>query len=217
MVKFYKFKEIEIYSPKYRQQLRKALETTMSVCIASTSALVINPLTTKIRTARAAQYNENSLLAVHGIGEIRTFLLKVSKYREDKQINFLDARAPIKYLISTWKTGNCEHQAFYLAALLRQQNIPALIYDIEDIKHTVVITKEFLLDPWIGDMFALTDIDFLGDFYNSTLNMNASWLNLLLSNQNFFFHERLNKETLKQYFAPQNEENVLKAGCCVLF
>ncbi|WP_322783744.1 hypothetical protein [Legionella sp. PATHC035] len=217
MVKFYKFKEIEIHSPKYRQKLRKALETTMSVCLASTSALVINPLTAKIRMERAAQYNENSLLAVRGIGEIRTFLFKVSQYREDKQINFLDARAPIKYLMSTWKTGNCEHQAFYLAAILRQQNIPALIYDIEDIKHTVVITKEFLLDPWIGDMFALTDIALLADFYNSTLNMNASSLNRLLSNHNFFFYEHLNQETLRHYFAPQNEENVPNAGCCVLF
>ncbi|CAM2852387.1 Uncharacterised protein [Legionella steigerwaltii] len=216
MVKLFANKKVEINPPEYRETLRKALETTMSVCIASTSALVINQLTAKIRAERMAQYNENSFFAVHGIGEIRTFLFKVSKYLEDKKIDFLDARAPIKYIMSSCKAGNCEHQAFYLAALLRQLKIPALIYDIEDIQHTVVITKDFLLDPWIGEIFPLADMD-LCEFYNSSLNMKASWLNQLLSDKKFTIQDQLNKEMLSQHFVQQNEEKAISVGFCTLF
>ncbi|KTD69214.1 MULTISPECIES: hypothetical protein [Legionella] len=216
MVKLFDNKKAGIDPLKYRNTLRKALETTMSVCIASTSALVMNQLTAKIRAERMAQYNENSLIAVQGVGEIRTFLFKVTKHLEDKKMSFLDARAPIKYTMSRCKAGNCEHQAFYLAASLRQQKIPAWIYDIEDIGHTVVITKDFLLDPWIGDIFPLAGTNF-DKFYNSSLNMCASWLNQLLADKQFVFHERLNKETLVQHFVEQNEEKSIKVGCCALF
>ncbi|WP_304599260.1 hypothetical protein [Legionella sp. PC997] len=141
-------------------------------------------------------------------------MFKVSQYIENREINFLDARASIKYTMSGCRAGNCEHQAFYLAALLRDQKIPAFIYDIEDIKHTVVITKDFLLDPWIGTIFPLTETD-LCTFYNSSLNMNASWLNHLLSNKEFPYQDRLDKNTLYYYFAPQ--ENAIHVSCCTLF
>ncbi|QLZ70445.1 hypothetical protein FOLKNPGA_03259 [Legionella sp. PC1000] len=216
-VKFFKNKKIETNtSNQYRETLCDALEHTMGVCIASTSALVINPLTAKIGKERMAKYNENSLIAVKEVGEVRSFLLKISKYREDKKIDFFDARAPLKYIISTHRAGNCEHQAFYLATLLKLQNIPAFIYDIEDIEHTVVITKDFLLDPWIGRIFSLTEAD-LGKFYGSSLNMKASWLNQLLSNEEFTYYERLNKKTLNHYFAQPAEEKAMPISCCALF
>ncbi|HHF0524200.1 TPA: hypothetical protein ACTUT5_000637 [Legionella anisa] len=216
-VKFFKNKKIKMNpSNQYRETLCNALENTMGVCIASTSALVVNPLTAKIGKERMAQYNENSLIAVREVGEVRSFLLKISKYREDQKIDFFDARAPIKYTISVHRAGNCEHQAFYLAALLKQKNIPAFIYDIVDIEHTVVITKDFLLDPWIGKIFSLTEVD-LGEFYGSSLNMKASWLNQLLSNEKFTYYERLNKKTLNYYFAQPAEEEAIPISCCDLF
>ncbi|WP_454782221.1 hypothetical protein [Legionella sp. WA2022007384] len=217
MVKFFKDEKKTVDPPnEYYMVLRKALEATMSVCVASTSALVINQLTTKICPQRMAQYNENSFIALQEMGKLRSFLFKVSQYIETKKINFLDARAPIKYTMSECRTGNCEHQAFYLAALLRQQKIPAFIYDIEDIEHTVVITKDFLLDPWIGTIFSLTETD-LCTFYNSSLNMNASWLNHLLSDKEFTYPERLDKKNLNHYFAHQTREKATSANCCILF
>jgi hypothetical protein len=216
LVKFFKNKKVEINpANKYRDILCNALETTMGVCVASTSALVINSLTAKIGKKRKAQYHENSLTAVREVGEVRAFLLKIAKYCEEQKIDFLDAAAPIKYTIFTHRAGNCEHQAFYLAALLKQQNIPAFIYDIEDIEHTVVITKDFLLDPWIGAIFSLTKVD-LGEFYGSSLNMKASWLNQLLSNKEFTYHKKLNKNTLEYYFA-QTEEKIISSDCCIIF
>ncbi len=215
LVKFFKNKKIKINpANKYPEILCNALEATMGVCIASTSALVINPLTAKIGKERKAQYHENSLTAVREVGEVRSFLLKIAKYCEDQKIDFLDARAPIKYTISAHRAGNCEHQAFYLAALLKQQNIPALIYDIEDIEHTVVITKNFLLDPWIGAIFSLAEMD-LCEFYGSSFNMKASWLNQLLSNKEFTYHKKLNKKTLEYYFAQTEEKKI--STCCIIF
>ncbi|KTD43169.1 hypothetical protein [Legionella parisiensis] len=216
LVKFFKNKQIETdRENKYREILCHALETTMGVCLASTSALLINPLTEKIGKERKAQYHENSLTAVREVGEVRFFLLKIAKYCEDQKIDFLDATAPIKYTISAHRAGNCEHQAFYLAALLKQQNIPAFIYDIEDIEHTVVITKNFLLDPWIGAIFSLMEVN-LCEFYGSSLNMRASSLNQLLSNKEFAYHKKLNKKTLEYYFA-QGEEKRISSGCCIFF
>lgn len=217
MGKFFKDKKNKInLSNEYYQTLCKALESTTSVCIASTSALVVNSLTAKIHPDRMAQYKENSLIAVNGIGKLRIFLMKISKHLEEKKIDFLDARMPIKCIILECGAANCEHQSFYLAALLRQHDIPANIYDIEDIKHTVVVTKDFLIDPWIGRIFPLTGID-LGEFYGSSLNMKASWLNQLLSNKEFTFHERLSKRTLGYYFAPQEKDKAIDVGCCIIF
>lgn len=217
MGRFFKDKKNKINrSHEYYDTLCKALESTMSVCIASTSALVVNHLTEKIQPDRMAQYQENSLIAVSGIGKIRTFLIKASKHLEDKRIDFLDARMPIKNIMSECRTGNCEHQAFYLAALLRQQNIPANIYDIEDIKHTVVLTTDFLIDPWIGRIFPLTGID-LYAFYSSSLDMKASWLNQLLSNKEFTCPEKLNKRTPSHCFAHQDENKAIEASCCIIF
>lgn len=109
--------------------------------------------------------------------------------------------------------GNCEHQAFYLAALLRQQNIPALIYDIEDINHTVVISENYLLDPWIGEIYMLAHTD-LRPFYGSSLNMKASWLNRLLSNKKFSYPDELTLQTLKEYFVQLEDQN--KIGLNIL-
>lgn len=207
MVKFFKDREINNYSSdEYYKKLCNALETTMSVCIASTSALVINELTAKIHKDRMVQYEDNSSIAIYGVGEIRVFLLRIFKHLEDNKIDFLDGRAAIKNVMSKGMAGNCEHQAFYLAALLKQQNIPALIYDIEDINHTIVITKNYLLDPWIGEIFVLANTD-LEQFYGSSLNMKASWLNRLLSNKKFSYPDEFTPQTLKEYFVQQDDQD----------
>ncbi|QMT61566.1 hypothetical protein [Legionella sp. PC997] len=53
MVKFFKDKKKSVDPPnEYYPALHKALEATMRVCVASTSALLINPLTAKICTYR---------------------------------------------------------------------------------------------------------------------------------------------------------------------
>ncbi|HIC7356928.1 TPA: hypothetical protein ACW6D3_000223 [Legionella pneumophila] len=207
MVRFFKGREIKFKDlpEEYYKKLCNALKATMSVCIASTSALVINELSAKIHKDRMTQYEENSSVAIHGIGEIRVFLLRIFKHLENNKIDFLDGRAAIKNTMSKGMAGNCEHQAFYLAALLRQQNISALIYDIEDINHTVVITENYLLDPWIGEIFVLADTD-LKQFYGSPLNMKASWLNRLLSNKKFSYPDELTLQTLKEYFVQQEDQ-----------
>ncbi|HAU2512981.1 TPA: hypothetical protein ACGCMR_000012 [Legionella pneumophila] len=207
MARFFKDREIEIKDSagEYYKKLCNALKTTMLVCIASASALVINELTAKINKDRMTQYEENSSVAIQGIGEIRVFLLRIYKHLEDNKIDFLDGRAAIKNTMSKGMAGNCEHQAFYLAALLRQQNIPALIYDIEDIGHTVVITQNYLLDPWVGEIFALVKTD-LGKFFGSSLNMKASWLNRLLSNKKFSYPDELTLHTLNEYFVQQEDQ-----------
>ncbi|HAT1776441.1 hypothetical protein D7217_13745 [Legionella pneumophila] len=215
MVRFFKDREIEIKDSagEYYKKLCNALKTTMSVCIASTSALVINELSAKINKDRMTQYEENSSIAIHGICEIRVFLLRIFKHLEDNKIDFLDGRAAIKNTMSKGMAGNCEHQAFYLAALLRQQNIPALIYDIEDINHTVVIAENYLLDPWIGEIYMLAHTD-LRPFYGSSLNMKASWLNRLLSNKKFSYPDELTIQTLKEYFVQLEDQN--KIGLNIL-
>ncbi|BCA96870.1 hypothetical protein TUM19329_32310 [Legionella antarctica] len=111
---------------------------------------------------------------------------------------------------------NCEHQSFYLAALLRQENIPATVYDIEDINHTVVVTKYFLIDPWMGRIFSRSGTD-LFEFYNSSLDMKASWLNKLLSNKEFTYSERLSKRILKYDLAHQETDTIANVGCCIIF
>lgn len=195
--------------------IEKALQTTMNECIASTSALVINPLTKKIVKTRMDEYNKNSCIAMNAIGIIRSFLFKISKYMEEKELFFFDASAAVRYTIAECRGGNCEHQAFYLTTLLRQQNIPALIYDIEDIQHSVVITNGFLLDPWAGVTFSLSDKN-IHTFYGSSLNMNASWLNRLLSNKEFMYPQRLNLNTLSFYFAQPAEDLEVSVPCCPL-
>lgn len=215
MTRFFKDECIKVQSHNtLREKLEKALDSTTSVCVASTSALVINPLTEKILKNRREQYYENSYSALIAVARIRSFLLKISKFMEENKMTFLDAKASIKYTMSEWRAGNCEHQSFYLAALLKQQNIPALIYDIEDIQHTVVITNDYLLDPWIGTIFPLTEN--LGEFYNSSLNMNASWLNRLLCNKEYTYPEKLNKQTLNIYFVQVLADKKEKVNCCNL-
>lgn len=205
MTRFFKDSGMENQPDEYYQRLCNALQATMSVCIASSSALVINELSAKIRMDRMTQYEENSSLAITGIGELRVFLLRVWKHLEDKKIDFLDARAAIKNIMSKGMVGNCEHQAFYLAALLRQQSIPAFIYNIEDIDHTIVITSNFLLDPWVGEIFALASTD-LCEFYGSSLNMNASWLNRLLSSKKFTYPDEIDPHTLNETFVYQDDQ-----------
>lgn len=198
MSKFFKFREnnspIELY-----KILSDTMEVTMAVCIASSSALIVNDLTAKIRPDRMKQYSENSRCAINAIGTIRSFLQKLYKHLEKNQIAFLDATAAIKQIMSQCMAGNCEHQSFYLAALLRQKSIPAIIYNIEDIEHSVVIVDNFLLDPWTGMMFSLDETD-PGEFYSSSMNMTASWLNHLLSNKKFSYPATLFRQNSANLF-----------------
>lgn len=190
-------------SSTYLKSLNNALKSTMSVCIASSSALIENDLSAKIQPERKRQYEENNASAMQGIGELRVFLHRVSEYFYNKKIDFKDARAPIKNIISNSGAGNCEHQSFYLAALLGQQNIPAFIYNIEDIQHTVVITNGYLLDPWVGDIFPLHPKE-LCEFYGSSLHMEASWLNQLLSDEPFSYLAVLDPDLLIEHFLEQD-------------
>lgn len=194
MSKFFKFRENNSPGELY-EILCRAMEDTMSVCIASSSALVVTDLTAKIKADRMKQYIDNSHGAINAIGKIRSWLLKLSRHLDDKQIDFLDAIAPTKQIMSQFMAGNCEHQSFYLAALLRQQSVPAIVYNIEDIGHSVVIANNFLLDPWAGMMFSLDATD-LCEFYGSSLNLKASWLNRLLSNKRFSYPDTLCPQTL---------------------
>ncbi|KTD70808.1 hypothetical protein [Legionella tucsonensis] len=78
---------------------------------------------------------------------------------------------------------------------------------MEGIEHTVVITKNFLLDPWIGKIFSLAEVG-LYEFYGSSHNMKASWLNHLLSNEEFNYYLRLNKKTLNHNFVQPAEKSI---------
>lgn len=218
MAQFFKNKErgISNLPEGYYETLCEALKSTMAVCVASTSALVVNKLTAKIHPERMTVYQTHSLIAVNKIGELRSFLFRIEQHLEEKNYAFLDARSAINHITQRSGVANCEHQAFYLASLLRQKEISAFIYDIEDINHTVVITKNFLLDPWIGDIFSLSDAE-LGEFYSSSLNMNASWLNRLLSNKELTYNKQININTRRNCFKPQNEQKELTTSCCTLF
>ncbi|BCA96867.1 hypothetical protein TUM19329_32280 [Legionella antarctica] len=100
MGKFFKDKKNKInLSDENYEILCKALNSTKSACIASTSALVVNDLTARVHPDRMTQYIENSLIAVNGIGKIRTFLFKISKHLEEKNLDFLDAKMPIKNIL----------------------------------------------------------------------------------------------------------------------
>lgn len=194
MANFFKFREKS--SPSDLDTiLRRAMENTTAVCIASSSALVVTDLTAKIQADRMKQYIDNSHGAINAIGKIRSWLSRLSRHLEDKQIDFLDAIAPTQQIMSQCMAGNCEHQSFYLAALLRQQSIPAIVYNIEDIGHSVVVANSYLLDPWTGVIFSL-DATELSEFYGSSLNMKASWLNHLLSNKRFSYPDTLCPKTL---------------------
>ncbi|QBR84128.1 hypothetical protein E3983_07010 [Legionella israelensis] len=215
MTRFFKDRKNEINLNEYYDILCDAFETTIAVCIASSSALVVNDLSKKIRTNRKLQYENNSSIAMNGVGELRIFLHRISKHLKNKQIDFIDARAPIKNIISQYMAGNCEHQSFYLAALLRQQHIPAFIYNIENIDHTIVITPEFLLDPWLGEIFSLATTDLCEVYNTSSLNMKASWLNQLLSDEKFIYPNELNLNTLGEYFV-QKEKKPKKDNFCTI-
>ncbi len=203
----------ENYKPKLAKKtdyavLHKALDATMSVCVCSSSALLINPLSEQIDAARMLQYQQHSTAAINHISMLHNFLHKISSYMKKQDLLFFDAKEAIKRLMSQAMAGNCEHQAFYLASLLKQQNIPAFIYNIEDIEHTIVITENFLIDPWMGKIFNLaTDLIV---FYHSNLVMTASWLNQLLSNRPVVYPSTLNADTLMEHFATKAEHTSIK-------
>ncbi|HAU1574819.1 TPA: hypothetical protein JBI85_13890, partial [Legionella pneumophila] len=58
---------------------------------------------------------------------------------------------------------------------------------------------------WIGEIFVLADTD-LKQFYGSSLNMKASWLNRLLSNKKISYPDELTLQTLKEYFVQQEDQ-----------
>lgn len=214
MPRFFEHQQNENIRREYLNTLNTLMAQTMSTCLSSTSAMLDTPLSKKICTERRAQYEENQALAFIGIGKLRIFLKKVSDHINNQNMQFMDARVPIKSIISNTFSGNCEHQAIYLSALLSQKGIPAYIYNINDIEHTIVVCKDYVLDPWIGKIFLIAD-GVLGNFYESSLNLQASWLNRLLSNQAFEYPETLTKTTLRSHFLDEDPEEPSEA-CTIL-
>jgi hypothetical protein len=159
---------------------QKILSKTQKTCLASSSALVDCRLSRHILPERMLHYEKMSGFALSSVGAIRQFLFRVQKHIEDKKLKFFDARAAICHVIKQHQAGNCEHQAYFAAALLSYEQIRATIYDIPKIGHSILLSGDKLIDPWIGHILPLKK-DTIEAFYGEGLTFNHSWLNQCLS------------------------------------